>query len=677
MGVGKMNTSFWILLALVFLLIIAAIAIKVIAFFTAEPRVMVDYLAEYNRISKPDGFDPNDNAAELYKKAYEVYVKPSKEAADAGAKWYADINEADKAALQGWLEKNAQCMKYLEEGNRKKFFWAETCINLVYQEETERNKEEKIKKSEIAFWAGGDGATIFEQRARVAAMDGRFADALKDLIECWRLGQHYTNPNFFAYYQIAAMDTEEKAIEMAFQILDRYKLDANDLRLWQEGWQKVFDEDVYRLGFRSDRLIWYGYIQKYFAYHPTGKGRLAWKKAKEFDEGKIVTYVEKDGKRYDVWIRRGLNPRYSCLFGATSNEVKGIVDYICEHYQQYGDKSPWFWFNTEEKFQKEIKDWRTKHLIPDSFILPNLKPLKLLWLRYHRLKAKSSGLITVIAVLRFKAEQNHYPKNLEVLRPREGFVYLAKMPKDPFSEGLLVYHWLVDDFEIYSVGPDFKDDGGKRTHNSYPFSGSDEGDDVFWPPFRLNRENVKFYPYRDERPGPSSVMSKSSYFYRFRELRRQIMNSIKHQVWFLQDFFSVQRNMEMVPAERIQQIQNVVEVSAYNALKYEEWSGKIRPFKVKLYARCTDADKIAAIMEAIRKLDVSYDRLPFFPSHLCFRNKSSRLLCMGFFIGNEKWVAGWDYSDSSGELYDALQNAGFVGPPSPEPAKQPQLSRQQ
>jgi hypothetical protein len=75
------------------------------------------------------------------------------------------------------------------------------------------------------------------------------------------------------------------------------------------------------------------------------------------------------------------------------------------------------------------------------------------------------------------------------------------MPQDPFSEGPLVYHWLVDDFELYSVGPDFKDDGGKRNHSNYPFSGSNEGDDVFWPPIRKNRENVKFFPHRD-RPGP-------------------------------------------------------------------------------------------------------------------------------------------------------------------------------
>jgi hypothetical protein len=50
-------------------------------------------------------------------------------------------------------------------------------------------------------------------------------------------------------------------------------------------------------------------------------------------------------------------------------------------------------------------------------------------------------------------------------------------------------------------GRTFKDDGGERTHDSYSFSGDDKGDDVFWPPFRENRENIKFMPFKD-RPEP-------------------------------------------------------------------------------------------------------------------------------------------------------------------------------
>jgi hypothetical protein len=505
-----MNTSFWALLALGFLLIIAAIAIKVIAFFTAEPKVTVDYLAEYNKISKPDGFDPNDNAAELYQKASEVYVRPSESydseherfvrASEALRLFYLsnkDINEEDIATLKKWFDKNSQCMEYLKEGNKKKFFWFERYVGMGQRKETEQKIEEK---SRISSRPGDKGTTLFEQRAKVAGIEGRFRDALDDLIDLWKIGQHYSNPKLYmSGDQIFAMSIKDDAMETAFRILDYFKLDANELRLWQEEWQKVFDEDTYHPGFQTERLHYYDYIQRNFVYHPKGKGRLAWKKAKDFDNFEPALHLGKDGEIYDGWEKIGLNPRYSCLFGATSNEVKKMVDYICEHYEKYGDESPWYWFNTEEKFQKEIKEWRNKHLIPDRFPLPELK---LYWLRYHRLKAKSSALVTVIALLRYKADHGNYPKNLEVLRPKDGYTYLPKLPKDPFSEGLLVYHWLFDDFELYSVGPDFKDDGGKRipSENFFSvFSVNVKGDDVFWPPFRLNRENVRFMR-TDHRP---------------------------------------------------------------------------------------------------------------------------------------------------------------------------------
>ena len=493
-----MNTSFWTLLALGIVLTIAAIAAKAIQFFTAEPKVTVDYLAEYNKISKPDGFDPNDNADELYTKAYEVYVRPSEPAINVLDRWYEDINKTEKAALQEWLGKNAECMKYLEEGNKKKFFWAELDMRVDAWEQEDSKAKEDGKNNDIMSWTISMGARLFEYRARVAATDGHFDEAITALMECWKIGEHYSNPKLLLGVR-GGLSTKERAIEMALRILDSSKLDVNDLRLWQESWQKAFDKDKYRPGFKTDRLIWYGYIQKNFAYHPKGKGRLAWKKAKEFDHFDDCSYIGKDGKIHEVWKRAGINPRYCCLWGPTSNEVKGLIDYICEHYEKYGDETPWFWYHSEQKFQREIEEWKVKHPLPKMmYIIPDLSRV---WLPYHRLKAKSDALITVIALLRFKADHGHYPKNLEMLMPRDGFRYLEKMPQDPFSKGPLVYHWLVDNFELYSVGPDFNDDGGKRTYDNYPFSGDNKGDDVFWPPFRLNRENIKFMPSKD-RPEP-------------------------------------------------------------------------------------------------------------------------------------------------------------------------------
>jgi hypothetical protein len=505
-----MNTGFWILLILGLLLITTAIGVKVIAFFNAEPRITFDYLAEYNTISKPNGFDPNDNAAELYKKASDVYVKPIENyegdydrviKAIESLRWFylsnKDINEADKTALQEWLKKNTECIEYLKEGNKKKFFWIEQQVRLDIWEYKDYTEKKDAKKEEIIF-RPYKGAQLFEERAKFTAMNGRFKEALADLIECWKIGQLHTNPNLYWNEQVFAMKIEEQAIEAAFQILDHFALDTNTLQLWQEGWQKVFDENKYQPGFKAEHLLYYGCAQKYFAYHLKGKGQLAWKKAKEFDHFDPMPIIGENGNIHQEWERAGINPRYCCFFGPTSKEYKEIVDYFFEHYENYKTETPWYWYYPEQKFQKEIEEWKSKHPLPQMFFFPHLRPD---WSFYHRLKAKSDALITVIALLRFKADHGHYPKNLEILRPKEGSIYLEKLPQDPFSEGNLVYHCFVDDFDLYSVGPDFKDDDGKRTHDSYPFSGNNKGDDVFWPPFRLNRENVKFYPHRD-RPGP-------------------------------------------------------------------------------------------------------------------------------------------------------------------------------
>jgi hypothetical protein len=490
-----MNTSFWILLALGLLLIAFAIVIKVssIVFLKPEaadgPQVTVNYYTEYNKISKPNGFDPNDNADELYKKAGEVYVPPTELAAHAKNKefvglnendkvlkeWlknnhpsmeYSAINESEKAALREWIEKNAECMKYIEEGNKKRFFWAE---------EDENRNDDVIQPGNLGPKNINEIILVFEQRSKVAAMDGHFDDALTALIECWKIGQHYTNPNLFWTQQASGMFVKEHALDMSLKILDCFNLDINDLQLWQERWQKVFDEDKYRLGFKTHRLFWYDYVQRNFVYHPEGKGRLDRKKAENF---------------YCL-CGHGIDPRRSCEIGPTSKEVLEIVEYACKHYESYEDETPWFWYYPEQKFQREIEEWKAKHPIPDIFV-PNIRPY---WFYYHRLKAKSEALVTVIALQRYKIDHGHYPKNLGALMG-----YVTKTPKDPFSGEFLVYHWLVDDFELYSVGPDFNDDGGKRSQIGNPLTGIGKGDDVFWPPFRKNRENIKFYSQR-ERPG--------------------------------------------------------------------------------------------------------------------------------------------------------------------------------
>lgn len=57
------------------LIIIAVITVRGVLFFTAEPKVTVNYVAECNRMTRPQNFDPNENAAEDYQKTIDSFVK--------------------------------------------------------------------------------------------------------------------------------------------------------------------------------------------------------------------------------------------------------------------------------------------------------------------------------------------------------------------------------------------------------------------------------------------------------------------------------------------------------------------------------------------------------------------------------------------------------------------------
>jgi hypothetical protein len=61
-----------------------------------------------------------------------------------------------------------------------------------------------------------------------------------------------------------------------------------------------------------------------------------------------------------------------------------------------------------------------------------------------------------VAVARYRLDHNAFPPNFDALVPR----YLDEIPHDPFDGKPLRYRNHGDDFLLYSLGPDRKDDGG-------------------------------------------------------------------------------------------------------------------------------------------------------------------------------------------------------------------------
>ena len=255
-------------------------------------------------------------------------------------------------------------------------------------------------------------------------------------------------------------------------ILDCCNLDAENLLFWQKSWEKQFGGDRYLPSFRTERLIYYDSIQRNFIDNSRGTGRLAWKKA--------WLFYCLCGEWHNVKIL------LSCFTGPTRNEVTQIVNSVFDHYEAVTEQTPWQIHPAEQNYTAKLELIREKDPILHSFI----PPLGSCHTYYHRLKAQQEALVTVIAVLCYKADLGNYPDNLEQLIQQK---YLAKLPRDPFSDGPLIYNVLDNDFELYSVGKDFKDNGAARGVMSGPFQVPQDGDEVFWPPLTKGRKNIKRY----------------------------------------------------------------------------------------------------------------------------------------------------------------------------------------
>jgi hypothetical protein len=95
-------------------------------------------------------------------------------------------------------------------------------------------------------------------------------------------------------------------------------------------------------------------------------------------------------------------------------------------------------------------------------------------------KALHEATLAVVALRRYRFEKGSYPGTLEELKQAG---YLDTLPADPYAKGRLIYKVTGDAFTLYSVGPNFQDDGGKSGMDSKgrPQMWASFGDTVFWP----------------------------------------------------------------------------------------------------------------------------------------------------------------------------------------------------
>jgi hypothetical protein len=161
------------------------------------------------------------------------------------------------------------------------------------------------------------------------------------------------------------------------------------------------------------------------------------------------------------------------LLHPDKNETRKIVDKFFEFANETAKKTP-------AKIKAEGIDFDKVINEKGTFFLQFLAPAfgKIIEINY-RGKTESYATVAVIAVLRYKADKGSYPVDLQEL-VESG--YLKQLPMDAFSDKPLVYTKTDNNFILYSVGLNFKDNGGQRgAGNDKTQIWRKDGDAVFWP----------------------------------------------------------------------------------------------------------------------------------------------------------------------------------------------------
>ena len=430
-------------------------------FFSGRPVVTVDYVAELNQIVRP-AVDESLNAAPLYTKAAGLYVKEPNEIHKFIAEEYKELSPEQKQLINNWISENEQALQLVVDASKKPYCWRE------YKTHRDTTEMMAVLIPDLVEFKGL--ALALSWRAQLKVEQGWYNDAFSDIKSCYRFGQHLRGDKTLIE-QLVGMSIETWATRTIRDILSEHKIDSAKLAKLQRDFEQMVADENFTVSLRFEKLTIYDEIQRCFTEDRLGGGHLYlrrianWLIIEELASNNILHLANK-------------NTLHILFTHPNKQETRETID------RYYG-----FWDKMVHKSPAQIRtegidtEKEAIQIIEGNLLLEFLVPAigRIIELS-HRIGVDVEATLAIIAILRYKQDTGDYPENLEGLVAAG---YLKKIPLDPFSDKPLVYKKTDDNFLLYSVGLNFKDDDGqvyRDKEGKSPRLWYDKfGDTVFWP----------------------------------------------------------------------------------------------------------------------------------------------------------------------------------------------------
>jgi len=415
----------------------------------AKVNVSMDCIAKMTEVARPKDYDPNADARDCYEKAFRSVVKMPELLGAYRRGFPVDWPEEAFADFRRWVAANEQSLEYMARGVQKRYYWPRYAGNSAMLA--------GILQSEGAR----DLTFVLDTRIKLRAFDGQDDLLLNDVTTLYRFAGHLGGVKVLSHQLlgifIRTLLTSTIRGVLAFESIEPQTLAALQKRLEELG-----DSDPNTLDFTIERLVWQDGIQRLFTDEGEGRGRVP-----------RVSLTQWEGLPEPIRVLIDpMTPAQAPDFlGLDRQQTSRCAQEFLDHIDEAAAQTPWQFRNEPNGVRVLLDRIMERNAYVKLLGTANLGVIHVPW----RAKVDLDALIATIAAIRYEAEHGEYPQSLAQL-VETGF--LRRVPRDPFSNGPLIYKRAEGGFMLYSCGMDLDDDGGVPSRWG---DGPDGGDQVFWP----------------------------------------------------------------------------------------------------------------------------------------------------------------------------------------------------
>ena len=428
---------------------------KAIDAYRKEPEIQIERKFAPSKFSRTSKYKPKDPSQKIVQTVDLLEAIADKD-------WIGELNEKELSLLQQWVSDNAQALEYLRQAAEKPHCWwhrqAKDNIAIAALM-PELNSLRKL--TQLTCW-----------QAQLKAYNGDIEAAFRDLLSCYRTVIHFKGPRSLIE-QIVAIASQAITVKNAFVILNNQQIDDPLLKDFQDELEVLMGRDFHTMDYKVESFMGLDFIQRCYTDDGDGSGHLIPGRAKEY--WKLMDHydTENDLAEYARFLAMS-------LAAADREQMTREFQKYYTAAQQWAPKTPWQLKKENvdtEMGMDEWSDFRRARYWPLTAFAPALTKASEL---SHRTKVQTEALVATIAAIRYKRVHGDYPENLDRLLEAD---LLRELPMDPYSDKPLVYKRTADGFTLYSLGPDFDDDGGEVSRDAtgrierWPA----DGDVVLWP----------------------------------------------------------------------------------------------------------------------------------------------------------------------------------------------------